>query len=209
MTDKNFKVKSGLTVPSLSTAGVVKTDSSGVITSSATLGLSEGRTGQTTAANALNALLPLQTNKDNYYLQTNGVTPQWNAILAPVYQSDAPSNPVTGQIWIESDSSSTSFDSNIIRRQPFTATAAQTTFATGNGFIDGYEQVYLNGRLLLRGIGYTTSGGNTIILSTPAAINDIIEVIGIINFNSIDTYTQQEINSDKASFEVAIFMGAY
>jgi len=80
MSDKSFKVKSGLTIPALSTAGVVKTDSSGVITSSATLGLSEGGTGQTTAANALNALLPLQTNKDNYYLQTNGVTPQWNAI---------------------------------------------------------------------------------------------------------------------------------
>ena len=80
MSDKSFKVKSGLTVPALSTAGIVKTDSSGVISSSSTLAISEGGTGQTTAGNALNALLPLQTNNDNKYLQTNGVSTQWNAI---------------------------------------------------------------------------------------------------------------------------------
>lgn len=80
MSDKSFKVKSGLTVPALSTAGIVKTDSSGVISSSATLAISEGGTGQTTAATALNALLPLQTTKDNYFLQTNGVSPQWTQV---------------------------------------------------------------------------------------------------------------------------------
>ena len=80
MSNKDFKVKNGLIIPSLSTAGVVKTDSSGIISSSATLSISEGGTGQTTATNALNALLPLQTSNDNKYLQTNGVTTQWNAI---------------------------------------------------------------------------------------------------------------------------------
>ena len=80
MADKSFKIKSGLTVPALSTAGIVKTDSSGVISSSATLSISEGGTGQTTAGNALNALLPLQTDNTNKYLQTNGVSTQWNAI---------------------------------------------------------------------------------------------------------------------------------
>jgi len=60
MSDKSFKVKNGLVVPSLSTAGVVRTDSSGVISSSATLGISEGGTGQTTAQNARNVLLHLQ-----------------------------------------------------------------------------------------------------------------------------------------------------
>jgi hypothetical protein len=80
MADKSFKVKDGLIVPSLSTAGIVKTSSSGVITSSATLSISEGGTGQTTAGNALNALLPLQTDNTNKYLQTNGVSTQWNAI---------------------------------------------------------------------------------------------------------------------------------
>lgn len=80
MADKSFKIKSGLVVPALSTAGIVKTDSSGNISSSAVIPISEGGTGQTTAGNALNALLPLQTGQDNKYLQTNGVSTQWNAI---------------------------------------------------------------------------------------------------------------------------------
>lgn len=96
MSDKSFKVKSGLIVPGLTTAGIVKTDSSGVLSSSATLGISEGGTGQTTAGNALNALLPLQTGNENKYLQTNGVSTQWNSInlyLAPTLGSTLiPSN---------------------------------------------------------------------------------------------------------------------
>ena len=97
MSNKDFKVKNGLVIPSLSTAGIVKTDSSGVISSSATLAISEGGTGQTTAGNALNALLPLQTGNINYYLQTNGTTTQWNQVLAPVFQTGEPSSPVTGE----------------------------------------------------------------------------------------------------------------
>jgi len=83
MSNKDFKLKNGLVVPSLSTAGVVTTDSSGNISSSATVAITNGGTGQTTASNALNALLPLQTGNDNKYLQTNGTTTQWNAITTP------------------------------------------------------------------------------------------------------------------------------
>jgi hypothetical protein len=49
MTDKSFKVKSGLTVPALSTSGIVTTDSSGVISSTAIVPVASGGTGQTTA----------------------------------------------------------------------------------------------------------------------------------------------------------------
>ncbi len=78
MADKNFKVKSGLQVPALSTAGPLITDSSGNVSSSATISIAQGGTGQTSADNALNALLPLQTGKENYFLQTNQVTTQWS-----------------------------------------------------------------------------------------------------------------------------------
>ena len=195
MSDKSFKIKSGLIVPALSTAGIVKTDSSGVISSSATLSISEGGTGQTTAGNALNALLPLQTNNDNKYLQTNGVSTQWNQILAPLYQAEAPSSPAIGQIWIDEDSTTSSFDPNIIRRQSFTATAGQTDFTTTVDFVDGYEQVYFNGMLLLKTTDYTTSNNNTITLTSAAALNDILEVVTVTNLNSVNTYTQSEINA--------------
>ena len=80
MSVKDFKIKSGLVIGSLSSAGVITTDSSGNISSNTTLGISQGGTGQTTAPNALNALLPLQTGSENYFLQTNQTTAQWSKV---------------------------------------------------------------------------------------------------------------------------------
>jgi hypothetical protein len=80
MSNKDFKVKNGLQVPGLTTAGIVTTNSSGQISSSTTIGIENGGTGQTTAANALNALLPLQTGNENYFLQTNAVSSQWSKV---------------------------------------------------------------------------------------------------------------------------------
>jgi len=195
MSNKDFKVKNGLVIPALSTAGIVKTDSSGAISSSATLAIAEGGTGQTTAANALNALLPLQTDNTNKYLQTNGTTTQWNQVLSTAYQTSEPSYPVAGQIWVDSDSSAPAFDPTLVRRQTFTATAGQTVFTVTNSFTDGTESVYLNGILLVRTSDYTTSNSNTITLLSAAAVSDIIEVIGITLISPTNTYTQAEINS--------------
>ena len=112
-----------------------------------------------------------------------------------LYQTTAPTYPEIGQIWIDSDDNVTTFDPNIIRRHTFTATAGQTNFVTTVSFIDGFEQVYFNGLLILKTIDYTTSGNNTIILESAAAANDIIEVVTITNLNSVNTYTQAEINT--------------
>ena len=112
-----------------------------------------------------------------------------------LYQTTAPTSPEIGQIWIDSDDNVTVFDSNIIRRQPFTATAGQTNFVTTVPFIDGFEQVYFNGLLLLKTTDYTTSGTNTVILGSAAAVGDIIEVVTITNLNSVNTYTQAETDA--------------
>lgn len=78
MSDKSFKVKTGLQIPGVTSANILSTDSSGNVSSTSVLPISSGGTGQTSADNALNALLPLQTNKENYFLQTNAVTTQWS-----------------------------------------------------------------------------------------------------------------------------------
>ena len=88
MTDKNFRVKSGLIVSALSTAGIVKTDSSGVISSSSIVGVSEGGTGQTTANNALNALLPIQNGGTvNYTIQSDGTNVSWAKVYNQLIQN--------------------------------------------------------------------------------------------------------------------------
>ena len=112
-----------------------------------------------------------------------------------LYQTSAPTSPAVGQIWIDSDDDVTVFDSNIIRRKSFTATAGQTVFVTDIPFIDGFEQVFMNGLLLVKTTDYTVSGGNTVTLSSGAAVSDIIEVVSVTGANSVTTYTQAEVDA--------------
>jgi hypothetical protein len=75
--DKNFKVKSGLNIP-ITSAAILTTDANGNISSTATLPIANGGTGQTSANNALNALLPIQDGGTvNYSLQSGGTNVSW------------------------------------------------------------------------------------------------------------------------------------
>jgi hypothetical protein len=112
-----------------------------------------------------------------------------------LYQTTAPSSPAVGQIWIDSDEDVTTFDSNIIRRKAITATAGQTVFTADLPFIDGFEQIFMNGLLLVKTTDYATSGGNTVTLTSAAAASDIIEIVSVTGANSVDTYTQAETNA--------------
>lgn len=89
MSDKNFKVKSGLQVPALSTAGPLVTDSSGLLSSSGTLSIAYGGTGQTSATNAINALLPVQNGSTvNYAIQSDGVNVNWGKLYNQTIKSN-------------------------------------------------------------------------------------------------------------------------
>jgi hypothetical protein len=112
-----------------------------------------------------------------------------------LYQTTAPTSPEVGQIWIDSDDEVDVFDQNIIRRQAFTAVAEQDTFTTDVQFIPGYEQVFMNGILLMRGTDYTTPTEHTVVLAADATAGDIIDVLTVTNLNSVDTYTQAETDA--------------
>lgn len=58
MADKNFKVKTSITSPT-------------------PIAVTEGGTGQTTANNALNAMLPSQTSANGMYLVSDGTNTSW------------------------------------------------------------------------------------------------------------------------------------
>ena len=60
-------------------------------------------------------------------------------------------------------------------RQSFTATASQTSFPT-IGYTAGFVDVYLNGIKILDGVDYTATNGSDVVLTTGAALNDILEV---------------------------------
>ena len=185
MSDKDFKVKNKLVVNGLTGgAGPLIANSNKEIDSVAFISTSQGGTGITTAPSAGQVLY--SAGGTTY----NPTTLNTLDVKGATYSADAPSSPAVGQIWVESDADSDAFDPNIMRRKSFTATASQTVFTTDYVFIDGYEQVYFNGMLLLRGSDYTTNGAtNTVTLLSGAAAGDIVEVVSITNLNSINTAT--------------------
>ena len=177
MSDKDFKVKNKLQVKGITSAGPVISDASGNIDSTTSIATQYGGTGTTTSPNSGQLLY---SESGTTYAPTD-----LTSLVTPVnYSDNAPSSPVLGQVWIESDSSGLSFDPNIITRQAYTATSNQTVFTTTNTFIEGYEQVYFNGMLLLRGTDYNTSNSNTVTLAAGAAANDIVEIVNVTNLNS-------------------------
>ncbi len=188
MSNKDFKVKNKLQVAGITSAGPVVSDASGNLDSTAYIATQYGGTGTSTSPSSGQILYSVSGT-------TYAPTTLSSLIQGSSYQADAPSSPDIGDIWIESDSTSGTFDPNIIRRQAFTATAAQTVFTTTVPFVDTYEQVFFNGMLLLRTTDYTTSNSNTITLAAAAAVNDIVEVVTVTNLNSTNTYTQAEIDT--------------
>ena len=197
MANKDFKVKNKLVIAGLTNANGVLLAENHAVDSHTNLSTQYGGTGTTTSPNAGQVLY--STSGSTYAPTTLA-----DLVTGAKYQADAPTSPAVGQIWIESDSTSDSFDPNLIRRQAFTATGGQTVFTTSISFIEGYEQVYFNGLLLLRTTDYTTSGGNTVTLTSAAAANDIVEVVTITNLNSTNTYTQSEINGYLANKKTEI-----
>ena len=188
MADKDFKVKNKLFVNGLSHNSGVILATNNNLDSHTNVPTQYGGTGTTQSPNAGQVLYSAAGT--NYAPTTLS-----SLIQGSSYQADAPSSPDVGDIWIESDSSADSFDPNIIRRHTFTATGGQTNFVASVNFVDGYEQVYFNGLLLLKTTDYTTSGNNTVTLTSAAAAGDIVEIVTVTNLNSTNTYTQSEIDN--------------
>lgn len=205
MSDKNFKVKSGLNIP-ITSAAILTTDSTGNISSQSVLPISAGGTGQTTATNAINALLPVQNGSTvNYVIQSDGVNINWGKLYNQTIKDTGTTVTPRGNINfigatitdnLLTDTTTISFPLNTYLRQSFTPTAGQTSFTLNAGSIEGAEQVYLNGILLVRNQDYTTPDATTILLSTGASVGDSLDVMTLnsLTTSGILSNYKQEIN---------------
>lgn len=85
------------------------------------------------------------------------------------------------------------------------ATGGETTLSgnddTGDAlsYTPGFEQVYLNGVLLARGLDYTATDGITITGLAALTAGYIVEVIAYNNINVGNTYTQSQIDNKVAN----------
>ncbi|NDB58918.1 hypothetical protein EB001_10755 [bacterium] len=205
MSDKNFKVKSGLNLP-ITSAAILTTDSSGNIASSSVLPITAGGTGQTSATNAINALLPVQNGSTvNYTIQSDGTNISWAKLYNQLVQnagiSVTPRRNLNfvGMTFTDNagtDTTTVTVPTNAFLRQAFSPTAGQTTFTLSAEGIIGSEQVFLNGVLLVKDTDYTTPTTTSIVLSSGAAVGDVLDVMILNNITSsgiLSTY-KQEIN---------------
>ena len=102
-----------------------------------------------------------------------------------------------GALWIDSDEDAISglLPATFTRRIKILSASATTISGLDDNALSllytaGYEKVFINGTLLVRGSDYTASTGNTIVLTTAAESGDSVEVHAYESFQIADTYTQ-------------------
>jgi hypothetical protein len=97
----------------------------------------------------------------------------------------------------------------------YIATAGQTTFSGADAntltlsYTVGAEQVYVNGVLQVRGSDYTASNGTSVVLTTAAILNDVVNVIAYGAFNVANTYTQAQVDALLQDLTTSIVMDQY
>jgi hypothetical protein len=124
------------------------------------------------------------------------------AVVSPFkYQTSQPSSPATGDIWIDSDEEVPSVDSTLYYRWTKTMSGGETSLSgTDNNslalkYTPGYESVFINGVLQVRGSDYVASTGTTVTGLTALTASDVVMVESIIAYSVGDTYTQSQISS--------------
>ena len=124
------------------------------------------------------------------------------AVLAPVYyQATAPTSPATGDIWIDSDDDVPSIDSSVFYRWKKTAVGGETTLSGADDaglslkYTVGYEELYINGVLQVRGSDYVATTGTTITGLTALVAGDIVTIMSQVAYALADTYTQTAADS--------------
>jgi hypothetical protein len=124
------------------------------------------------------------------------------AVVSPFkYQTSQPSSPATGDIWIDSDDDVPSVDSTLYYRWTKTMSGAETSLSGTDDnslalkYTPGYESVFINGVLQVRGSDYVATTGTTVTGLTALTASDVVMVESIIAYSVGDTYTQAQINS--------------
>jgi hypothetical protein len=123
------------------------------------------------------------------------------AVISPFkYQTSQPSSPATGDIWIDSDEDVPSVDSTLYYRWTKTMSGGETSLSgTDNNslalkYTPGYESVFINGVLQVRGSDYVATTGTTVTGLIALTANDVVMVESIIAYSVGDTYTQSTLD---------------
>jgi hypothetical protein len=107
-------------------------------------------------------------------------------------------------VWLDTDATSTTVFEQCWRKAVVSAGTSITgadDYALTLAYTVGFEQVYLNGVLLVRAVDYTATDGSTVTLTTATTVGDYVEIITTSTFTAANTYTQSAANA--AFYQVA------
>jgi hypothetical protein len=112
-----------------------------------------------------------------------------------VAQTTEPTSPTAGLVWV--NTAGNAIGSQLLRWRK--AAAGGSSVFTGfddSGtvlqYTPGYEEVFINGILLVRSLDYTASTGSSITLIQPLVTGDVIEIFNVIINGVTNTYTQAQ-----------------
>jgi len=139
---------------------------------------------------------------DDRYLGAKASNPtldnDGNALITGAIYFNTVSNVMlawSGSAWTSISSSAA------IYRYRFTATGGETSKSGADdssqtlAYIAGYEQVYLNGVLLVRGQDYTATTGTSITALSALAVNDVLEIITFTAFSVVTDIPQSVVDA--------------
>jgi len=112
-----------------------------------------------------------------------------------VLSATAPTSPAAGTIWVNSAGSVTG--AQLVRwRQQQLSSITVITGSDDNGnilsYTPGYEEVFVNGVLITRGLDYTAVTGTSITLASATQIGDVVEIFNVIINGIAGAYTQAQ-----------------
>jgi hypothetical protein len=109
-----------------------------------------------------------------------------------------PTSVPNGSVWLDTDATSTTVFQQYWRK----AMSGAVTTISGNddyaytlAYTVGFEDVYLNGVLLVRAVDYTATDGTSVVLTAATISGDYVEIITTATFNAANTYTQAAANT--------------
>jgi len=194
----------GSATSAAASAAAAATSASNAATSASNASTSETNAGNsaTAAANSASAAATSYDSFDDRYLGAKSSAPtldnDGDALITGALYFNTVSNTMfvwTGSAWTAAGSAV----NGTAERQVYTATSGQTNFSAT--YDVGYVDVYVNGVKQVAGTDFTATDGATVVLSTGATVNDIIDIVAYGAFNVANTYTQAQ--SDARYLQIA------
>jgi hypothetical protein len=110
-----------------------------------------------------------------------------------------PTGIVDGSIWVKTDGVASSIQRLRWKKTPAAGTTVFTALNDDGNFslvyTPNYEEVFLNGVLLVRGVDYAATDGTTITLVDATVAGDVIEVFCTPNLAVTDVYTTSQADN--------------